>query len=99
VRQSGRIGSSLQAEATIVAPAVDYEALASLGDDLRFVLITSAATVEAGDALSIAVTPSANPNASAAGTGVPMSAAIRTTRMCGRCIANLFGAGEPRSKA
>src|SRR5207249_12041520 len=57
VRQSGRIGSPLQAEVAIVAPADDYEALASLGDDLRFVLITSAATVQSGTALAISVTP------------------------------------------
>ena len=36
----------------------DYDALASLGDDLRFVMITSAATVAAGPALAVAVTAS-----------------------------------------
>ena len=46
LRQDGRIGSSLQAEVTISAPDDDYEALASLGDDLRFVMITSAARLE-----------------------------------------------------
>jgi isoleucyl-tRNA synthetase len=40
---SGSIGSSLQADVDIVADADSYPALASLGDDLRFVLITSAA--------------------------------------------------------
>src|SRR5947207_6113986 len=61
LRQGGGIGSPLQAEVEIVAPTGDYEALASLGDDLRFVLITSAATVEPGPALAITVTPSAHP--------------------------------------
>ena len=46
LREQGKIGSSLQAEVTMAAPDDDYEALASLGDDLRFVLITSAARVE-----------------------------------------------------
>ena len=53
LRAAGKIGSSLQAEAAITAPDADYEALASLGDDLRFVLITSAATVERGERLAI----------------------------------------------
>ena len=46
--ETGEVGSSLQAEVAITAPPDDYAALASLGDDLRFVMITSAATVAAG---------------------------------------------------
>ncbi|MGE5105874.1 MAG: isoleucine--tRNA ligase, partial [Betaproteobacteria bacterium] len=60
VRQAGAIGSSLQAEVDIVADVENYAALASLGDDLRFVLITSAASVTRGNALAIAVASSAN---------------------------------------
>src|SRR6185437_14543715 len=55
VRQSGAIGSSLAADVEIAAPADDYDALASLGDDLRFVLITSKASVRRDDALSVSV--------------------------------------------
>jgi isoleucyl-tRNA synthetase len=47
LRQEGKIGSSLEAEVTIAAPDAEYVALASLGDDLRFVMITSAARVDA----------------------------------------------------
>ena len=60
VRQSGAIGSSLQAEVAITAADDDYAALASLGDDLRFVTITSAAAVVRGAELAIRVTPSAH---------------------------------------
>ncbi len=42
-RVANLIGSSLQAEVVIRANSERYEALASLGDDLKFVLITSAA--------------------------------------------------------
>src|SRR5581483_7648595 len=59
LRQAGKIGSSLEAEVTIAATDADYAALASLGDDLRFVMITSAARVERGDTLAIAVNRSA----------------------------------------
>ena len=97
VRQAGRIGSSLQAEVDIVADADTYAALASLDDDLRFVLITSAARVTQGDALSITVAPSTHPKCERcwhwrADVGRDSAHA----GLCGRCVANLYGAGEPR---
>jgi isoleucyl-tRNA synthetase len=46
VRASGAIGSSLQAELAIKAAGAKYAALASLDDDLKFVFITSQASVE-----------------------------------------------------
>ncbi|MCC6194639.1 MAG: isoleucine--tRNA ligase, partial [Burkholderiales bacterium] len=61
VRAAGGIGSSLQADVAIVAPEPAYAALASLSDDLRFVTITSAASVKPGSELAITVTPSAHP--------------------------------------
>jgi isoleucyl-tRNA synthetase len=99
-RQQGRIGSSLQAEVAVVAGADDYAALASLGDDLRLVLITSAATVAPGDALAVRVTPSAHAKCERCWhyrADVGADAAHPT--LCGRCTANLYGAGEPRSFA
>jgi len=100
VRTQGAVGSSLQALLTITAPADDAALLRSLGDDLRFVTITSAATVVEGDTLAIAVTP-----ASAAKCercwhyrdDVGHDAAHPT--LCSRCTSNLFGAGETRSVA
>jgi isoleucyl-tRNA synthetase len=100
VRQGGAIGSSLQADVEIVAAGSDYDDLASLGDDLRFVLITSTASVRRGEPFAIVVTPSryskcercwhwrADVGCDAAHPG-----------LCGRCVANLFGAGEPRRYA
>ena len=60
-REAGAIGASLQAEVDVVAPPGDYEALASLGDDLRFVFITSAARVARGAARAVHVVPSTHP--------------------------------------
>ncbi len=48
VRVKGDIGSSLAAEVEIHADAERYRALAELGDDLRFVLITSATRIRGG---------------------------------------------------
>lgn len=45
-RTANLIGSSLQAEVVVRASGARYDALASLGDALHFVLITSQASVE-----------------------------------------------------
>jgi isoleucyl-tRNA synthetase len=96
-RERGEIGSSLQAEIVITAPTPIYEALTSIGDDLRFVMITSSAKVARGDALDIQVTPSADAKCERcwhyrADVGAdPTHATI-----CARCVANLYGRGEPR---
>ena len=100
VRQAGGIGAPLQAAVAIVAPPADHEALASLGDDLRFVLITSAATVRPGEALAVTVTPSTHPKCERCWhwrADVGMDA--HHPGLCGRCVANLSGAGEPRRAA
>ncbi|HZQ62771.1 MAG TPA: isoleucine--tRNA ligase [Casimicrobiaceae bacterium] len=100
VRAAGGIGSSLQAEVVVSAAGEDYDALASLGDDLRFVFITSAAKIERGGELAVRVAPSAAPKCERcwhyrADVGDdPAHSAI-----CARCLANLFGAGEPRAHA
>ena len=97
VRQTGTIGSSLQAEVIVAAPAEDYAALESLEDDLRFVFITSAARIERADTLAIRVVASAHRKCDRCWhwrADVGADAAHPT--LCGRCVANLFGAGEPR---
>jgi isoleucyl-tRNA synthetase len=58
VRTAGGVGASLQATLTITAGADDAALLRSLGDDLRYVTITSAATVVDGPELAVAVAPS-----------------------------------------
>jgi isoleucyl-tRNA synthetase len=99
-REKGEIGSSLEAEVTITAPAEVYEALASLGNDLRFVMITSAATVVRGDALAIVVSASTHSKCARcwhwrADVGIDSA----HPALCTRCVANLFGAGEARAFA
>jgi isoleucyl-tRNA synthetase len=97
LRQGGKIGSSLQAEVAIVAPEADYQALASLGDDLKFVLITSAGTLARGEQLSIDVKPSAHAKCERCWHYRPEVGADAThPTLCSRCLANLYGAGERR---
>ncbi|MEP6941821.1 MAG: isoleucine--tRNA ligase [Betaproteobacteria bacterium] len=97
LRQQGTIGASLEADVTIVAGDDDYAALASLGDDLRFVLITSAARVERGDSLAIAVNRSGHPKCERCWHWRDdVGAMDGHPALCGRCVANLYGAGESR---
>ena len=100
LRQAGKIGSSLQAEVALTIDGDDAAALASLADDLKFVLITSSATAQPGPSLEIVATPSAQPKCDRcwhyrSDVGVDPAHA----QLCGRCISNLFGAGEVRRYA
>jgi isoleucyl-tRNA synthetase len=100
LRQEGRIGSSLQAEVAIGAPPADYEALASLEDDLRFVMITSAATAARADAVTIDVKPSTHAKCERCWHYRPEVGNNPThPTLCARCVANLDGPGEPRTYA
>ncbi|MGX5650859.1 isoleucine--tRNA ligase [Hydrogenophaga borbori] len=100
LRTQGAVGSSLQALLSITAPADDAALLRSLGDDLRFVTITSAADVVDGDELAVKVTPATAPKCERCWhyrEDVGQDPAHPT--LCGRCTSNLFGAGETRTVA
>ncbi len=100
VRGAGGVGSSLQAELTITAPPEDHALLASLGDDLKFVFITSAATLKPGAELAVEVMPSSAAKCERCWhwrADVGADAAHPT--ICGRCMDNLHGAGEVRAVA
>jgi isoleucyl-tRNA synthetase len=100
VRAAGNVGSSLQAVVAITANPADSALLGSLGDDLKFVTITSQASVVPGAELAVHVSP---------------SSAIKCERcwhyrddvghdpahptICGRCTLNLYGEGERRTVA
>ena len=97
-REAKEIGSSLAAEATIGCASPLYESLAALADDLRFVLLTSAATVRRseGGGVQIAVTPSAHAKCERCWH---YRADVNAEGLCGRCRSNLHGPGEPRTRA
>jgi isoleucyl-tRNA synthetase len=103
VRASGAIGSSLQAELALKAYGVRYQELASLGDDLKFVFITSAAEVTevaAAEQEAVTVTPSQAEKCERCWhyrRDVGHDPAH--PGLCGRCTSNLFGGGEKRKFA
>lgn len=101
VRTEGKIGASLQAELDVFASGDDLQALQSLGDDLRFVLIVSRATVHAGESdLRIDITPSSYLKCARCWHWrSDVGSDLTHPDICERCLSNLFGSGEPREKA
>ena len=100
VRTAGAVGSSLQADLALSLAPADHDLLSSLGEDLKFVLISSRVTLARGDALVVSVTPSAATKCERCWhwrSDVGHDAAHPA--LCGRCTSNLFGAGESRTIA
>ena len=100
LRAAGQLGSSLQAQLALTAAPEDLEILRSLGDDGKFVFITSAIEIIAGSVYE----------ASATATKVAKCERCWHYRpdvghdpahptICGRCTSNLYGAGEERKFA
>jgi isoleucyl-tRNA synthetase len=92
------IGSSLAAELDIRAGGDTYEALARLGEDLRFVMLTSRASVHRADgaAASVEVRPSPHAKCPRCWHYRPD---IGAGGVCGRCETNIHGPGETRRYA
>ncbi|MDP2805643.1 MAG: class I tRNA ligase family protein, partial [Gallionellaceae bacterium] len=101
-RSQNLLGSSLQAELDIYAFGASYEALARLGEDLKFVFITSRATLHLreGAGVGFGVAPSTHTKCDRCWhyrEEVGGDAAHPT--LCGRCVSNLYGTGEARRYA
>jgi isoleucyl-tRNA synthetase len=111
VRVAGAIGSSLDAEVDLYCDAEWLEKLARLQDELRFVLITSYARLhpieqQPGDAVRAdlgAGTLSVRVSASPHGKCVrcwhhreDVGSHSEHPELCGRCVSNVAGSGEPR---
>ncbi|HJS78299.1 MAG TPA: isoleucine--tRNA ligase [Burkholderiales bacterium] len=93
LRAEGKVGSSLQAEVDFGAAGEDYDLLASLGDDLKFLLLTSAARVCRTGELEVRVKASEHPKCERCWH---YRADVNDEALCGRCQSNLRGAGEVR---
>jgi len=103
VRVSGAIGASLQADLTLRATQPKYTLLTSLGDDLKFIFITSSAKValvNSTEEEGVAVTASTEKKCERcwhyrADVGINPA----HPGLCKRCDDNLFGQGEARQFA
>ncbi|MFM8866456.1 MAG: isoleucine--tRNA ligase [Limnohabitans sp.] len=100
VRAEGKVGASLQANITLTASPDDFAVLSSLGEDLKFVFITSKVILQSGSALAVHVAVSDAAKCERCWhyrDDVGHDAAHPT--VCGRCTSNLFGPGETRTVA
>jgi len=108
-RKAGAIGAGLDAEVDLYCEPGLYEALAKLGDELRFLLITSAARLHPAEAadktavggelegLQLTVTPSEHAKCVRCWHHRPdVGADDSHPELCGRCVENVDGTGEIR---
>jgi isoleucyl-tRNA synthetase len=101
-RAAGAIGSALAAEVEVYASGDIHASLQRLGDDLKFVFITSRVTLHhrEGGPQDIFVAPSSHTKCERCWhyrEDVGIDASHPT--LCGRCVSNLFGEGEARKYA
>ncbi|MFT4266268.1 MAG: isoleucine--tRNA ligase [Xenophilus sp.] len=97
VRAEGAVGSSLQANVQLTAAPEDHALLAALGEDLKFVFIASVVELLPGEALAIRVAPSPDTKCERCWHWRADVGSDEThPTLCGRCVANLYGAGEAR---
>ena len=100
LRADGKVGSSLQANVMLQVNADDHAVLASLGDDLKFVFITSAIELIASDATSVSTTASTATKCERCWHyRDDVGSDTDHPTICGRCVSNLYGAGESREFA
>ena len=102
-RVRGEIGSSLAAAVEIHSSGEDFALLESLKDDLRLILVTSSARVlrsEDSGREGVWVNPCNQAKCERCWHyREDVGTATEYPTICGRCVSNLFGPGEPRQYA
>ena len=101
VRESGKIGSSLQAQLRINANKDIMESLTRFKDDLKFIFISSDVTINLhDDDLNIEAIPSPYKKCERCWHYAESVGQNKEhPSICKRCISNLFGSGEVRIHA
>jgi isoleucyl-tRNA synthetase len=112
LRAAGQIGAPLDAEVNVYAPPEQAQRFGALGDELRFLLITSQARVITTDTppadsvpshaenVWIEVKPSSQPKCVRCWQLRPdVGSDPRHPELCARCVVNVEGPGEERKYA
>ncbi len=100
LRSAGRIGSPLQAAVQLHCDGEKHALLASLGDDLRFVLICSQAAVVRDPVDQLLCTALTHAKCERCWhVRADVGKHPEHPGLCGRCIDNLFAEGEARAFA
>ena len=97
LRADGKVGASLQASVNLQVGPADHALLASLGQDLKFVFITSQLILQAGSDMVATVSVSQDTKCDRCWHYAPdVGVNPAHPTLCGRCDSNLHGAGETR---
>jgi isoleucyl-tRNA synthetase len=99
LRASGQVGASLQAEIEVQVDGDDHAALASLGDDLKFVFITSKVVLASGPEIRVMPRASSATKCERCWHYAEDVGQHGHDGLCGRCVSNLHGSGETRQFA
>src|SRR5262249_13744670 len=97
-RAAGEIGAPLEAEVDIHAPKSDFAALNALGNELRFLLITSEARLHSNDGpMRIEVNATEAEKCARCWHRRPEVGKIAAhPELCERCVTNISTGGEKR---
>jgi len=109
LRMAGEIGAPLEAEVTVYAPPEQAARFRALGDELRFLLITSQARVKETDSPPVGAVPSHAENVWIEVKPSTQKKCVRCwhlradvgsdprhPELCARCVVNIEGPGEER---
>ena len=115
LREAQQIGAPLDAEVDVYCVPAEFERCNALGDELRFLLITSEAKVHKASSPPPGAVPATETAREGVWLKVRAATALKCVRcwhhrpdvgshpahpeVCGRCLANLEGAGEVRRYA
>ena len=100
LRIEGKIGAPLQADLLLHVDGEKFDALASLGDDLKYVFIVSSARVIKSTEERVVATPLTHAKCERCWhVREDVGADADHPDLCGRCVSNLFGEGEVRGLA
>ena len=100
VRSQGLVGSPLQARVVLHVDANDMALLQSLANDVKFVFIVSDLQLQAGSALAVHVSPSADVKCERCWHySADVGSIAAHPGLCARCDSNLHGSGEQRTHA
>jgi isoleucyl-tRNA synthetase len=97
LRTAGEIGSSLQGAVDLTLTPELYAQAASVGDDLKFLLIVSKVTLAQGAEEKISPRKAVGEKCERCWhVREDVSSHADHSGICGRCVSNLFGEGEAR---
>ena len=115
LRTAGALGAPLEAAVDVYLDEAQHRRMAALGDELRFVLITSQARMRPAAERPVDAAPAASVAETGAWIAVSVDPAPKCARcwhrradvgaepnhpeICGRCVTNLEGPGETRRYA